>query len=302
MPGCRPPGWAGSDRIEIRILGAGRPASSRRKAPAAAMPMSAPRRRGTRRVSAAFPPTRGTRARNARSRRRRGSTALRTLREPRRTRRRGRCRPRAFASRSPGRRASGSARRVADGVAKTVASRISRRCVWNSTRSPNSPARWASEPQRGGGCEPGGGGGANGASVRNSAPIMPSGVQLSSPMVPPRLVVRSSSPAAAAWSGANIAPIAEITTSNDSSANGRFSASPSIQSSSRSAALARRCPASSNSGVRSSAVTTAPAAAAGSEALPVPAATSSTVCPGSMPDASTIRWPSGSSQASTIAA
>ena len=56
-----------------------------------------------------------------------------------------------------------------------------------------------------------------------------------------------------------------------------------------SAARARRRPASSNSGVRSSAVTTAPAAAAGSEALPVPAATSSTVCPGSMPEASTMR-------------
>ena len=70
------------------------------------------------------------------------------------------------------------------------------------------------------------------------------------------------------WCGANIAPIDDITTSNDSSANGRFSASASTQSSSTPSASARARPASKRSGVRSLAVTAAPAWAAGIEAFP----------------------------------
>jgi len=111
---------------------------------------------------------------------------------------------------------------------------------------------------------------------------------------------RISSSAAIRWWGANITPIADITASKDSSSNGRCSASASTQASSRPAASARARPASSSSGVRSLAVTRAPASAAGIDALPVPAATSSTRMPGPMPHASTSRGPSGSSHVSTI--
>ena len=62
-------------------------------------------------------------------------------------------------------------------------------------------------------------------SSRNSAPIMPSGVQFSIPIVPPGRQTRTSSSATSWWWGANIAPIDDMTTSNDSSSNGRFSAS-----------------------------------------------------------------------------
>ena len=126
---------------------------------------------------------------------------------------------------------------------------MSRSSVPNSTRSPNSSRTWSSLPHRGGGCAPGGGGGAYGPIVRNSAPIMPSGVQLSSPIVPPGRQTRTISSADSWWCGANITPIEDITTSNDSSSNGRFSASASTQSSSRPTACARARPASSSSGV-----------------------------------------------------
>ena len=169
-----------------------------------------------------------------------------------------------------------------------------------STPAPNSSSRCASLPHSGGGCAPGGGGGANGPIVRKSAPIMPSGVQLSSPIVPPGRQTRTSSSAASWWWGANIAPIEEITTSKDSSSKGRCSASASTHSSSTPAASARCAPASSSSGVRSLAVTSAPAWAAGIEALPVPAATSRTRMPGPMPHAATSRGPSGSSNVSTM--
>ena len=116
--------------------------------------------------------------------------------------------------------------------------------------------------------------------VRNSAPIMPSGVQLSRAIVPPGRQTRTSSSATAWWWGANIAPIADMTTSNEPSSNGRRSASASTQSSSTPAASARLRPASSSSGVRSLATTLAPRCAAGMAALPVPAATSRTRMPG----------------------
>ena len=64
------------------------------------------------------------------------------------------------------------------------------------TRSPSSSRTWASPPHSGGGWAPGGGGGANGFMVANIRPMNPSGVQLSSPMVPPGRVTRSSSSAA----------------------------------------------------------------------------------------------------------
>ena len=116
--------------------------------------------------------------------------------------------------------------------------------------------------------------------------------------MPPGRQTRTSSFATSWWWGANIAPIDEMTTSNEASSNGSASASASTQS--RSSPSARRRPASSSSGVRSLAVTSAPARAAGIDALPVPAATSRTRIPGPMPQASTSRGPSGSRNVSTI--
>ncbi len=129
---------------------------------------------------------------------------------------------------------------------------------------------------------------------------MPSGVQLSKPIVPPERQTRTSSSATAWWMGANWAPMDDITTSNDWSSNGSRSASASAHSSSTPSASARRRPASSSSGVRSLAVTSAPRCAAGIEALPVPAATSSTRIPGPISHASTSRGPSGRRKVSTI--
>jgi hypothetical protein len=91
-----------------------------------------------------------------------------------------------------------------------------------------------------------------------------------------------------------------MTTSNEASANGRRSASASAHSSSTPASFARARPASSSSGVRSLATTSAPRCAAGIDALPVPAATSRTRMPGPMPQASTSRGPSGSRNVSTM--
>ena len=69
---------------------------------------------------------------------------------------------------------------------------------------------------------------------------MPSGVQLSRPIVPPGRQTRTSSSATGWWNGANIAPIADMTTSKDASSNGRCSASASAQRSSRPSASAQR--------------------------------------------------------------
>ena len=119
-------------------------------------------------------------------------------------------------------------------------------------------------------------------------------------MVPPGLHTRTSSSATSWWCGANIAPMQDITTSNDSSSNGSRSASASTHSSSTPAACAHWRPGSKNSGVRSLATTLAPRCAAGIDALPVPAPTSRTRIPSRMPHASTSRGPSGVTNVSTI--
>jgi hypothetical protein len=111
------------------------------------------------------------------------------------------------------------------------------------------------------------------------------------PIVPPGRHTRTSSEAARSWSGANIAPIDEVTTSNSPSANGSASASASTHSSSSPRPAASRRPASSSEGVRSEATTCAPAAAAASATLPAPAATSSTRWPRRTPHAATSRGP-----------
>ena len=88
--------------------------------------------------------------------------------------------------------------------------------------------------------------------------MKPSGVQLIIPMVPPGRHTRTSSSAVRWWSGANIAPTQDSTTSNASASNGSASASASTHSSSTPAAAAARRPASNSSGVRSEAMTVGP--------------------------------------------
>ena len=150
---------------------------------------------------------------------------------------------------------------------------------------------WSSLPHIGGGWAPGGGGGAKGFMAANIRPMNPSGVQLSSPMVPPGRVTRSSSSAARWWCGANITPRHEITASNAASPYGSASASPSSQRTVTPTSAASRRPASKSSGVRSDATTSAPARAAGMAALPDPAATSSTRWPRPIPAARTSSGP-----------
>jgi len=138
----------------------------------------------------------------------------------------------------------------------------------------------------------GGGAGAYGIMVANSWPMNPSGVQLSTPMVPPGRHTRTSSSALSWWCGANITPTQDSTVSNSSSGKGRASASAWRHSSSTPCRAAYWRPVSSRSGVRSLATTLAPARAAGIAALPEPAATSSTRSPEVTPQASTRIGPS----------
>ena len=85
------------------------------------------------------------------------------------------------------------------------------------TRSPSRARTWSSLPHSGGGCAPGGGGGAYGFMVANICPMKPSGVQLSRPMVPPGRQTRTSSSAPAWWCGANMTPTQDRTVSKDAS-------------------------------------------------------------------------------------
>src|SRR5437763_792894 len=112
--------------------------------------------------------------------------------------------------------------------------------------------------------------------VRNRPPMKPSGVQLIMAMVPPGRHTRRISSAVCWWCGANMAPTTERTTSNSPSRNGSASTSASTHSRRTPAAVAARSPAARSSGVRSEATTVAPVRAAGIDALPEPAATSST--------------------------
>jgi hypothetical protein len=53
--------------------------------------------------------------------------------------------------------------------------------------------------------------------VRNISPTKPAGVQLISPILPPGRQTRSSSSALRRWSGTNIAPTQDSTTSKERS-------------------------------------------------------------------------------------
>ena len=123
--------------------------------------------------------------------------------------------------------------------------------------------------------------------VANIWPMNPAGVQAIRPIRPPDRVTRTSSSAAGWWCGANITPTQEVVTSKVSSAYGNASASPVSQTISNPSAGDSRRPVSTSSGVRSDAVTRAPARAAGRATLPDPAATSSSRSPDSTPTAST---------------
>jgi hypothetical protein len=130
-----------------------------------------------------------------------------------------------------------------------------------------------------------------GANTSKNAGKRLSGVKLARPIVPPGRHTRVSSAEARRWSGTNITPKHDVTTSKAPSSNGNDSASASTHSSSTPQALASRRPASKLSGVRSAATTPAPACAARIATFPDPAATSSTRWPGPIAHASTITGP-----------
>ena len=160
------------------------------------------------------------------------------------------------------------------------------------TRSRKRPRTWLSSPQRIGESSPGSGGGAYSPSSAKNAAVTPSLTNVIWPIVPAGRQTRSISSATVWWSGANMAPADEVTTSKLASSNGSFSASPSTHSIDRPSDSASRLPAARLSGVMSSATTSAPRSAAEIATLPVPAATSSTLCPLEIPLASTRTGPS----------
>jgi hypothetical protein len=78
--------------------------------------------------------------------------------------------------------------------------------------------------------------------------MKPSGVQFARPMRPPARKTRSISSAHRAWSGVNIAPNVESTTSKLRSSKGKSSASATWNRTSRPSAMARWRPLSSSAG------------------------------------------------------
>ncbi len=122
------------------------------------------------------------------------------------------------------------------------------------------------------------------AMLANRPALWPSGVQQHRPIVPPGRQTRTSSRAAAAWSGANMCPNVDVTTSKLCSSNGSSAASPTTHSMSTPAWDARLRPAANHASVRSQATTSAPRTAAGiATAPPLPAPTSSSRTPDPMP-------------------
>ena len=78
--------------------------------------------------------------------------------------------------------------------------------------------------------------------------MKPSGVQFASPILPPRLQTRINSAAAPSWSGVNMTPKVETTTSKLSPGNGRLSASASRNAKASRSASARSRARSSSAG------------------------------------------------------
>ena len=115
--------------------------------------------------------------------------------------------------------------------------------------------------------------------------------------MPPGRTARTSSAATSSCRGANIAPKFEVTASNAPSGTGSASASPATQSMPAAPTRAARArPASSSSGVRSIAVTAAPAWAAGIATFPSPAATSRSRTPGAAPARRAVASPAPASR------
>jgi hypothetical protein len=116
----------------------------------------------------------------------------------------------------------------------------------------------------------------------NSSAIVLSGFQVVSPIRPPRLQTRASSPAAASGCLTNMTPQVEMTTSKLAFSNGSFSASPIWYSIGRPARVANDRAASIRSPPRSVPTTRLPgtAIAIAREAHPVPHARSRTRSPG----------------------
>ena len=127
--------------------------------------------------------------------------------------------------------------------------------------------------------------------VMNIPPMFPLGVQAQMARRPPGFSTRANSWASVRWSGTNMQPNTDVTTSKLASSKGSFWASPSIHSISTPASFAAASPASSSDGVRSMPVTVAPVFAAGMVALPLPQATSRTTSSPVTPAASTARGP-----------
>ena len=160
-------------------------------------------------------------------------------------------------------------------------------CRVHTISSPSSSPSPSAVPQRKGDWPPAGAG-ACFAVTRNRSPMKPSGHHDASASRPCGRSTRNSSPAAAAWSGTNMTPMAEVTTSYDASSNGRCAASAVTVSTGTSSVAARALTCASNSGTMSVAVTVAQRRAAASAALPEPLATSSTRSPARRSTASTI--------------
>ena len=156
-----------------------------------------------------------------------------------------------------------------------------RRASTSVTRSPNSSRTWSSLPHSGGGCAPGGGGGAYGFIVANIWPMKPSGVQLSRPMVPPGRVTRTSSSATGLV--VRREHDADAATGRRRTRRRRTAAPRRRPRASRARALRPRRvwrPVSSSSGVRSVATTVAPAARRGWRRCRIRQPTSRTRSPG----------------------
>ena len=129
---------------------------------------------------------------------------------------------------------------------------------------------------------------------------MPSGVQLSSPIVPPGRHTRTSSSAASWWWGANITPIDDMTTSNDSSSNGRCSASASTQSSVEPFGLGAAAAGLEQLGRQVAGGDVGAGLCGRDRGVAGPGADVEDAHPGAIPHASTSRGPSGSRNVSTI--
>jgi hypothetical protein len=163
-------------------------------------------------------------------------------------------------------------------------------------RSPKSSRTFASSPQLNTGWTPGGGGTCLPVAANTSFIIDP-GAQFDMPIRCPGRQTRTSSSATRCWSGANIAPNVDMTTSYELSSNGRFCASATCVAICMPSLSARRFACSSNSGTKSVHVTSANRRAAARDAVPLPPPTSSTRSPGWMSTLSASSSPCSTSSA-----